>query len=140
MAIGAAAQLGYLPAWMKTQLEHPLHGSSGLPAPTWQRCFNIPFFSFHPYFADTSIKLNKNENPKTDFKSPNMNIKLLAFFILMLQQAEHQGKVGGSTCKERQSANRSHKEEIKTQTKTHNRQDQPQKRQIQETGSHELDR
>lgn len=60
-----------------------------------------------------------------------MNITLLAFFILaalMLQQAEHQGKVGGSVCKDRQRENRSHKEEIKTQTKTCNRQDQQQKR------------
>lgn len=41
-----------------------------------------------------------------------MNITLLAFFILaalMPQQAEHQGKVGGSMCKERQRENRGNK-------------------------------
>lgn len=41
-----------------------------------------------------------------------MNITLLAFFILaalMPQQAEHQGKVGGSMYKERQRENRGNK-------------------------------
>lgn len=43
-------------------------------------------------------------------------------------------------CKERHRENRSHKEEIKTQTKTCNRQDEQQKRHIQETGTDEAAR
>lgn len=66
---------------------------------------------------------------------------------LMPRQAEHQGKAGGSKHRERrreqaqgEKENRSCKAEIKMQNKSHNRRDQEQKKQIQETGTSKLDR
>lgn len=55
------------------------------------------------------------------------------------RQAERQGKAGGSKHKG-EKENRSCKAEIKMQNKSHNRRDQEQKKQIQETGTSKLDR
>lgn len=73
--IEGAAQHGYLPAWMETQLEHPLHVSSGLPAPTWAEMLQHPFLLLSAIFPRHKHQTKqKGKTKQTNFKSPNMNI------------------------------------------------------------------
>lgn len=119
---------------MQIQLEDLLHASSGLPAPTWAEMLQHLFLFFQPHFADASIKREKKS------QSEHHTTCILHFSCLGATSSRTSGQGGREQAQGRDGRKTGHTEEIKTQTKKHNRQDQQQKRQIQETGICELDR
>lgn len=102
----------------------------GLPTATCAEISNsfLPFLFSH--FADAGIPWKNRHRHNDVCTTPT---------TLMPHQAEHQGKAGGSK-QQGEKKNRSYKAEIKMQNKSHNRRDQEQKKQIQETGTNKLDR
>lgn len=60
---------------VQTQLEHPLHASSGLPAPTWAEILQHPFLLHSAIFHRHKHHTKQKEKTKqTNEKRPNMNL------------------------------------------------------------------
>jgi len=90
-----------------------------------------------PFYLSFSVTLQMQASHGKNQHKHNDACTILT--TLTPRQAERQGKAGGSKHKG-EKENRSCKAEIKMQNKSHNRRDQEQKKQIQETGTSKLDR
>lgn len=81
-ATGAAAQLGYLPAWMQTQPESLTPCELRAACITWAEMLqhSILLFSaiFHRHKHQTK---QKGKTKQTNLKSPNMNITACIFHL-----------------------------------------------------------